>query len=91
MRRYPYLDSDYVVTGLPERGEAVCDGLIASTHPKRLIVADSEFPATRRASRVFEQRLSTTGARALYTRKEGAITLTIRADGATLRAMADRD
>jgi len=78
MRRYPYLDSDLVITGLPERGEAVCDGLLASTHPRLLVVADSEFPATKRASKVFEQRLSRSGTPTVYTRKQGALTLTLR-------------
>jgi len=87
MRHYPYLDSDLVVTGLPEKGEAMCNGLIASAHPKLLIVADSEFPATKRATKVLEQRLSGTGAHPVFTRKQGAITITIRPNGFTVRSM----
>jgi competence protein ComEC len=86
MQRYPYLDSDIVVTGLPEKGEAFCNGLVASTHPKLTIVADSEYPATKRASRVLEQRLSDSGAHAVFTRNHGAITLTIGPEGAKMRS-----
>ena len=86
MQRYPSLDSDIVVTGLPEKGEAFCNGLVASTHPKLTIVADSEYPATKRATRVLEQRLSDSGAHAVFTRNQGAITLTIGPDGAKMRS-----
>jgi competence protein ComEC len=91
LRRHPYLDSDIVITGLPDKGEAVCDGLLASAHPKRLIVADSEFPATKRASKGFEQRMKTSGTRTVFTRKEGATTLSIRPEGASLRGMSGLD
>ena len=87
MQRYPYLDADVVVTGLPEKGEPMCNGLIASSHPKQTIVADSEFPATKRASRVLKERLSEMGARPVFTRDRGAVTVTITPEGFKTRAV----
>jgi competence protein ComEC len=86
MQRYPYLDSDIVVTGLPEKGEAFCNGLVASAHPRLTVIADSEYPATKRASRVLEQRLSNAGAHAVFTRKRGAVTITISPEGTKVRS-----
>ena len=91
MRRELDLNADVVVTGLPDKGEAFCDGLIAATKPNFTIVADSEFPATKRATRALTQRLRTSGANPLFTRDQGAITIIIRHDGATVRSLADQD
>jgi competence protein ComEC len=91
MRWDASLDADIVVAGLPERGEAMCNGLIARTAPERTIIADSEFPATKRATRVIQERLSRSGAHPVFTRKLGAINITIRPAGFELRSMENPD
>lgn len=80
MRRNPDLRADIVVTGLPEGGEALCDGLIEAIQPRLIIVADSEFPATQRASHSLRERLAQPGIPVLYTRDVNAVTLIVRSD-----------
>ena len=91
MQRQPFLDADIVITGLPERGEPMCNGLIASTHPKRTIVADSEFPATKRATPALKERLTQMAAKPMFTREHGAITITVRAEDFAIRSMTATD
>ena len=72
------LRADIVVAGLPEQAEPVCDALLAAVEPKILIVADSEFPATKRASPRLCERLAARGIPVFYTRKSGAVTIIVR-------------
>ena len=78
MKRTTDLHADVVITGLPEQGEALCDGLIGVIHPRLIIVADSEFPATKRASPALRERLGRCGVPVIYTRAAGAVTISIR-------------
>jgi beta-lactamase superfamily II metal-dependent hydrolase len=81
LRREPELRADIVVAGLPEQGEPLKDGLLDQIRPKLLIVADSEFPATRRASPALCERLAKQSFPVLYTRQSGAVTLTFSRSG----------
>jgi ComEC/Rec2-related protein len=69
------LRADIVVTGLPEQTEPVCDALLDAIRPQILVVADSEFPATKRASPRLCERLAARGIPVFYTRKTGALTI----------------
>lgn len=80
MNRTTNLQADIVITGLPEQGEALCDRLIEQVQPKVIIVADSEFPATKRARPPFLERLARHNAHVLSTRNTGAVTLLINHD-----------
>src|SRR6185503_9920912 len=51
------LRADIVVACLPERGEPLCDALLDEIQPGFVIVADSELPATKRASAALHERL----------------------------------
>jgi competence protein ComEC len=75
LKRYPDLRADIVVTGLPSQGEAVHDELLRRLQPGLVIVADAEYPATRRAGRALQDRLRNRGYRVLYVRETGAITV----------------
>lgn len=81
LRRAADLRADIVVAGLPEQGEALCDGLITAIQPRLIVVADSQFPATKRASLGLRQRLAASGVRVLCTRETGAVTLRFRPEG----------
>jgi competence protein ComEC len=81
------LRADIVIAGLPDGGEPLCDALFEAVQPKVIVIADSEFPATRRADRELKQRLSARNAPVIYTRTAGAVTLVSRPDGWTIRAM----
>jgi len=81
------LRADIVVTGLPTEGEPLCDALIAASQPKVIIVADSEFPATRRASRGLKERLEHAKTPVIYTRTAGAVKIMTDKHGWNLQAM----
>jgi competence protein ComEC len=66
------LRADIVVAGLPNEGEPLCDALIKAIQPKIIIIADSEFPANRRASRDLKERLGQRKIPVIYTRDSGA-------------------
>ena len=67
------LRADIVVAGLPTAGEPLCDALIDAIRPRVIVIADSEFPATRRASRALRERLEQKKIPVIYTRTAGAV------------------
>jgi len=81
------LRADIVIAGLSGDGEPLCDALLAAVQPKIIVVADSEFPATRRAGPKLSARLEQNGMPVIYTRTAGAVTVILRPDGWGLQAM----
>jgi competence protein ComEC len=67
------LRADIVVAGLPTEGEPLGNALIDAIQPRVIVIADSEFPATRRASRALRERLEQTKIPVIYTRISGAV------------------
>ena len=65
--------ADIVIAGLPNEGEPLCDALIDAIRPKVIVIADSEFPATRRAGRALKERLEQRKIPVIYTRTTGAV------------------
>jgi competence protein ComEC len=72
------LRADVVIAGLPDRGEALGNDLLMAVQPKVVVVADSEFPAPRRASRELKERLTARNVPVIYTRTTGAVTILTR-------------
>ena len=87
MEREKDLRADIVVAGLPEQTEPLCNALLERIQPRVVIVADSEYPATKRASPALRERLEREGPRVIYTRLSGAVTIRSRAAGWELSAM----
>jgi competence protein ComEC len=81
------LRADIVVAGLPTDGEPLCDALIAAIQPKIIVIADSEFPANRRASRALKERLEQTKIPVIYTRTAGAVKIITDKNGWKLQTM----
>ncbi len=81
------LRADIVVAGLPDGSEPLSDALIDAIRPKVIVVADSEFPATRRASRALHERLGQKGIPVIYTRDSGAVRINADKIGWKLQAM----
>jgi beta-lactamase superfamily II metal-dependent hydrolase len=75
------LRADIVVAGLPTDGEPLSDSLIAAVQPKIIIVADSEFPASRRASQQLKDRLAQKQIPVIYTRDAGAVKFNVAKSG----------
>jgi ComEC/Rec2-related protein len=81
------LRADIVVTGLPNEGEPLYDALLDAVQPKIIVIADSEFPASRRASRELKERLVDKNIPVIYTRDSGAVTIFANKSGWQLRTM----
>jgi competence protein ComEC len=81
------LRADIVVSGLPDASEPLCNALIAAVRPQAIVVADSEFPATRRADRSLKARLEQTGIPVFYTREAGAVKIAVGKAGWQLKTM----
>jgi len=67
------LCADLVIAGLPNEGEPLCDALLDAIQPRAIVIADSELPATRRASRALRERLEQKKIPVIYTRSAGAV------------------
>jgi competence protein ComEC len=82
------LRADIVVAGLPNEGEPLCDALIEAIQPKIIVIADSEFPANRRAANTLKERLKQTKIPVIYTRESGAVKIIADKSGWKLETMA---
>ena len=81
------LHADIVIAGLPMEGEPLNNALVEAIQPKVIIIADSEFPATRRASRALHERLAAMKIPVIYTRTSGAVKIVMDKSGWRARAM----
>jgi competence protein ComEC len=81
------LRADIVVAGLPNAGEPLGDALIDAIQPKAIVVADSVFPATRRARDSLKKRLERTKIPLICTRQSGAVKIVADKSGWKLQAM----
>lgn len=78
--RNPDLRVDIVIAGLPATEEPLCGPLLDVLRPKLIVIVDSEFPATRRASEKLRARLKNSSARVIYCRDVGALTFSFSRD-----------
>jgi competence protein ComEC len=81
------LRADIVVAGLPNEGEPLSNSLIDAIQPKIIVIADSEFPANRRASRELKSRLGEKNIPVIYTRDSGAVKIVAGKNGWKLQTM----
>lgn len=88
VERTPNLNADIVVTGLPVKPEALGDALLDAIQPRLIIVADSEFPASERASPKLHERLARRKVPVIYTRTAGATTIEWHSPDWELRTMS---
>jgi len=75
MRRHPDLRAEIIIAGLPARDEPLCAPFLEMVRPQVILIADAQFPATRRAPEKLRARLARGGARVIYGRDNGALTL----------------
>jgi len=69
------LKADIVVTGLPAASEPLGEDLLDAVQPRVIIVADSDFPASARATPKLRERFDQRNVPVLYTCSDGAATL----------------
>ncbi|MGH7975879.1 MAG: hypothetical protein ACREC8_04370, partial [Limisphaerales bacterium] len=63
------------------------DALIDAIQPKVIVIADSEFPANRRATRELKNRFEQKGIPVIYTRDSGAVKIVADKKGWQLQTM----
>jgi len=81
------MSADIVIAGLPNEGEPLCDALIDAIQPTVIVIADSEFPAARRAGRALKDRLEQSKIPVFYTRSSGAVEIVTDNRGWKLQTM----
>lgn len=81
------LHADIVIAGLPGDWEPLGNALIDASQPRVIIIADSEHPATRRASLALHERLAAKKIPVIYTRTADAVTIVTKSNGWELRTM----
>jgi competence protein ComEC len=86
--RNPELKADIVITGLPVQTEPICDALLDQLQPRLVIVSDSEFPVSERASGKLCERLAHKSIPVLYTHSTGSATIEFQNDKWTARTMS---
>jgi beta-lactamase superfamily II metal-dependent hydrolase len=81
------LRADIVIAGLPDEGEPLCNALLAAIQPLVVVIADSEYPVYRRASRALQERLEQGTNPVIYTHTAGAVKIITDKTGWRLRTM----
>ncbi len=81
------LRADIVIAGLPTEGEPLCNALLDAIQPKVIVIANSEYPANRRAGRALKERLEQTKIPVIYTRTSGAVKIVADKSGWNLQTM----
>ncbi|MFO1513176.1 MAG: hypothetical protein U1F83_09740 [Verrucomicrobiota bacterium] len=84
------LRADIVISGVPTQTEALSEALLDAVRPRVIIVADSELPATARASERLKERLIRRNVLVLHTREAGAVTISLRPDGCEIRTASQQ-
>ena len=87
IRRGNVSQSDILVAGIPHQSEALAEALLDAVRPRVIIVTDSEFPATERASPKLRERLAQRQTPIFYTREVGSVRITFSSDACAIRPM----
>ena len=69
------LRSEIVVSGIPTQTEPLAEALLDAIQPRLIVIADSVYPATARASRKLRERLATRNIPVIFTSETGAVTI----------------
>ena len=66
------LRADIVVSGIPTQTEPMAEALLDAIQPRLIVISDSVYPATARASRKLRERLATRNIPVIFTSETGA-------------------
>ena len=75
LEREPDLRADIVVSGIPTQTQPLAESLLDAIQPRLIIISDSVYPATARASRKLRERLAARNIPILFTSEQGAVTI----------------
>jgi len=81
------LRADIVIASIPSKDEPLCNALIHAIHPRLIVVADADHPASSQARAPLKKRLAATGIPVIYTRAAGAVTIAARPDDWSVTTM----
>ncbi|MEO5802885.1 MAG: ComEC/Rec2 family competence protein [Verrucomicrobiota bacterium] len=85
LERTNSLAADFVISGLPAQTEPLCNQIVEAIQPRLILITDTEFPATERASRKIRERLAAQKAQVIYGRESGAVTFIFDEQGCVIR------
>ena len=83
------LRADIVIAGIPAVGEPLCNPLLDAIQPRLIIIADSEYPASRKASHKLKERLMARQVPTWFTDAKGAVTLLARRGRVVVNDLGD--
>ena len=89
--RQPDLRADIVIAGMPEQGETLSDALLASIQPRLIVLADTEFPASKRPKPALLARLSRTGVPVLRLIETGSLMARFTEQGVSVTTVDGRE
>lgn len=75
MQRHPDLRAEIVISGIPTRGEPMCDALLDQLAPRLVVIVDAGQPATARASAACKVRLRSKPLRVWFVSESGNVEL----------------
>jgi competence protein ComEC len=81
------LRADIVVAGVPDDGEPLGDAFLDFVQPRVIVIADSDFPAKKKASPDLKDRLAQRNVPVFYTSEMRSVTITIRPGSWQVEAM----
>ena len=76
--------ADLVIAGMPEQGEPLSDALLAGIQPRLIVLADTDFPASKRPKPALLARLSRAGVPVLRLTETGSLTAQFTSRGVIL-------
>ena len=83
--------ADLVIAAMPEQGEPLSDALLAAIRPQLIVLADTEFPASKRPKPALLTRLPRTGVPVLRLTETGSLTARFNQRGVTITTVEDRE
>ena len=90
LEREPDLRAEIVVSGIPTQTQPLADSLLDTIQPRLIVISDSIYPATARASRNLRERLAARNIPVIFTSEQGALTICFKKDSWEVRSASGR-
>jgi competence protein ComEC len=87
LERESELRADVVVAGMPTSGQPLTDALLDAIRPRAIILSSGEYPASERPTLALRGRLNRRHVPVFCTADDGAVAVSIRPVGCTVRAV----
>jgi competence protein ComEC len=84
------LRADIVVSGIPTQTEPLAEALLDAIQPRLIVISDSVYPATARASQRLRERLAARNIPTIFTSETGAVSISLKEGSWEVRSAAGR-